>query len=160
MSPIESLLGKAMIDNRPNGFVLVDTHGQTLPSDADPEDGDQWVWVSYNEQVESYRVDFMLRLDSSVMLAVECDGHDFHDRTKQQAAYDRSRDRELLRLGIVTIRFTGSEIVHSPERCAFEIYQTILTLKERLLDIRAEAFRRALKPYIHGPRPRLTKEMV
>ncbi len=46
-------------------------------------------------------------------LIVECDGHDFHDRTKQQAAKDRSRDRDLTFQGFTIFRFTGSEIHNS-----------------------------------------------
>lgn len=80
----------------------------------------------------SYRVDFLICIDdngSEGWLAVECDGHDFHDRTKQQAASDRSRDRELLIVGIPTIRFTGSEIHHDADRCANEIWRTIDALR-------------------------------
>ena len=32
-------------------------------------------------------------------VVVECDGHDFHERTKEQAANDRERDRGLQGLG-------------------------------------------------------------
>jgi hypothetical protein len=76
-------------------------------------------------RVLSYRLDFVIEINSKYLLAIECDGHDFHDRTKQQAAYDRSRDRELLKIGIVTARFTGSEIHHSPSRCASDIWQIV-----------------------------------
>jgi very-short-patch-repair endonuclease len=80
--------------------------------------------------VESYRIDIMLE-GTYGRLAVECDGFDFHDRTKQQAAYDRSRDRRLLMLGIPTIRFTGSEIVHDDARCAAEVIDLFIELEER-----------------------------
>lgn len=45
-----------------------------------------------------------------VVLAIECDGHDFHEKTKEQARRDKSRDRLLMANGIHTIRFTGSEV--------------------------------------------------
>jgi very-short-patch-repair endonuclease len=68
-----------------------------------------------------YRVDFgvYLRLGSlaTAVLAVECDGHEFHSRTKEQAANDRSRDRSLLTNGIRVVRFTGSEIWRDPKAC-------------------------------------------
>lgn len=85
--------------------------------------------MSREVRILSYRVDILLVVrpvtGNAVRLAVECDGHDFHDRTKQQAAYDRARDRELLMHSVSTIRFTGSEIVHSPERCAGDVWDVV-----------------------------------
>lgn len=57
-------------------------------------------------------------------LAIEADGHEFHERTKQQAAADRERDRRLVRCGYTIIRFTGSEIHADPCGCAHEIIRT------------------------------------
>lgn len=54
-------------------------------------------------------------------LIVECDGHDFHERTKQQAARDRSRDRVAQHDGLPIFRFTGSEIWNDPLGCADEV---------------------------------------
>lgn len=53
---------------------------------------------------------------------VECDGHEFHERTKQQAQRDRSRDRELQRSGYRVFRFTGSELFKDPFACAKESF--------------------------------------
>lgn len=52
---------------------------------------------------------------------VECDGHDFHERTKEQAQRDRARDRAFQAAGIPVFRFTGSEIYASPTKCAREV---------------------------------------
>lgn len=80
-------------------------------------------WALYGDvHIESYRVDFLLQVRGDY-IAIECDGHEWHERTKQQAAYDKSRDRELLALGIRTTRFTGSEIHHSIDRCVADIYK-------------------------------------
>lgn len=54
-------------------------------------------------------------------LIVECDGHDFHERTKEQAARDRSKDRRAVLAGVDCFRFTGSEIWRDPWACAEEI---------------------------------------
>lgn len=54
-------------------------------------------------------------------LVVEVDGHDFHERTRFQAARDRQRDRAMIAEGFRVVRFTGSEIYRDPERCAAEI---------------------------------------
>lgn len=51
-------------------------------------------------------------------VAVECDGHEYHERTKEQARRDKSRDRKLLSLGFPVLRFTGSEIHEGPLRAA------------------------------------------
>lgn len=55
-------------------------------------------------------------------LIVECDGHDYHERTKEQAARDRSRDRELNAAGFDVFRFTGSELWRDPWGCAQQVY--------------------------------------
>lgn len=52
---------------------------------------------------------------------VECDGHDYHERTKEQAARDRSRDRAFQSIGIPVFRFTGSEIHEDATKCAREV---------------------------------------
>lgn len=94
-------------------------------------------WSLYGQvRVSSYKVDLLLEMRHSY-LAIECDGHEYHERTKQQATYDRSRDRDLLRLGIRTVRFTGSEIHHSIDRCVSDIY-----------DIARIASNEATAPYV------------
>ncbi len=118
MSPIEQKLYAALMGSVPVEYTLHD-----LISDGVFGDGDDYAVLAAQEQISSYRADFTLTANGGARLVVECDGHDFHDRTKQQAAYDRARDRELLAMGIQTMRFTGSEIHHSPERCAAEVWK-------------------------------------
>lgn len=59
-------------------------------------------------------------------LVVECDGHDFHERTKEQAKHDRSRDRDLVQRGYDVFRFTGSELWRDPLGCADQVHQWAL----------------------------------
>ncbi|WP_017182260.1 endonuclease domain-containing protein [Sphingobium xenophagum] len=75
--------------------------------------------VSFEPQVQigAYRADFVLTSDAQ-RLVVECDGHDFHERTKRQAARDRARDRSMLEAGYQVMRFTGSEIYADAMACA------------------------------------------
>jgi very-short-patch-repair endonuclease len=72
-----------------------------------------------------YRLDFAVvaRVAGPDLLriAIECDGHAFHERTKQQAQADKSRDRKLTSAGFRIFRFTGSEIFRDVEKCAAEI---------------------------------------
>jgi len=136
-SPIEDRLLDALCSAAPEWHWSDDS--------ADRLEVLQWpaerrrAYVLRNAPVLTYRVDIILvhrrfdhtQDDRPVLLAIECDGHEFHDRTKQQAAYDRARDRELLLLGIATVRFTGSEIHHSAERCAHEALKIFAKLIKR-----------------------------
>ena len=84
-----------------------------------------WFVFETQAQLEDYRVDFVFyqRGEEQALkgLVVECDGHDFHERTKKQAISDRSRDRRLQELGYTVYRFTGSEIYNDPMRCAEQV---------------------------------------
>jgi very-short-patch-repair endonuclease len=105
----------------------VETFGQDLGHDRVEQ------WSIYSDvPLLSYRADFAVRSEYGLVI-VECDGHDWHDRTKQQAAYDRARDRELLLTGLVTVRYTGSEIHHSAERCAREVIRIARMLGDKSL---------------------------
>lgn len=66
--------------------------------------------------VLSYIADFVL-ITPDLKMVIECDGHDFHERTKQQAAHDRKRDRAMTQEGWMVLRFTGSEIWANPFAC-------------------------------------------
>lgn len=70
--------------------------------------------------IGTYRVDFAV-IGYGVKIVVEVDGHDFHERTKEQAQRDKKRDRDLQAEGWSVLRFTGSEIYADADRCAREI---------------------------------------
>ena len=78
-----------------------------------------------------YRVDFLLRFDHhhwlpqarKTSIIIEADGHEFHERTPEQAERDRSRDRELTTAGATVFRFTGREIMRDPDGCARQIWR-------------------------------------
>jgi hypothetical protein len=79
------------------------------------------------------RVDFVLlrwlrdveRLRSplvrSPMVIVECDGHEYHERTPKQAERDRSRDRAFQAAGHTVLRFTGRELWRDPYACVDQV---------------------------------------
>ena len=52
---------------------------------------------------------------------LEVDGHEFHEKTKEQAIRDKSRDRFITRKGFPIFRFTGSEIFNQPHQIAKEV---------------------------------------
>ena len=74
-----------------------------------------------------YYLDFALLHSDGRKVCVECDGHDYHERTKEQAQRDRERDRYLTLRDWRVLRFTGSEIYHDAEKC---VRETIEHLKQ------------------------------
>lgn len=60
-------------------------------------------------------------------LLVECDGHNFHERTKEQSTRDKRKDRHATVEGIDTFRFSGSDIWKDPWGCAREIMDWAVT---------------------------------
>lgn len=54
-------------------------------------------------------------------LVIEVDGHDFHERTKEQAQRDKKRDRDLQAAGFTVFRFTGREVYSGADDKALEI---------------------------------------
>ena len=90
-------------------------------------------------QIGPYRVDFCFVADciygKPLLVAVECDGHEFHERTKEQAARDKLRDRDLMRRGVHVMRFTGSEIHKDAEACFYdEVFSYMLDRHQEGVD--------------------------
>lgn len=78
-------------------------------------------------KIDNYTVDFLLRyvMDGKTKtVIVECDGHDFHEKTKEQVSKDKKRDRHLVTGGHLILRFSGSEIVSDPDA----VIQSIIRL--------------------------------
>ena len=78
------------------------------------------VKVRPQAKIGPYRVDFLISC-GDIRMIVECDGHDFHEKTKEQAAKDKKRDRWFQSNGFKVMRFTGSELWRDPWACADEI---------------------------------------
>ena len=141
-SPIEKAMACALslVAHEKAANVRFKTNGNTFGDfDEDPD----FIQISTQEKIGKYRVDFLITYTESVpdfdnkttmkdgvvipgvktettSLIVECDGHDFHDRTKEQASRDRARDRELKKLGYEVFRYTGSDIWADVYGCATE----------------------------------------
>ena len=69
-----------------------------------------------------YRVDIAF---PEAKVAVECDGHEFHERTKEQAERDRKRDRYMQIHGWIVLRYTGREIHRDTNACAVEVLNLV-----------------------------------
>ena len=61
------------------------------------------------------------RPKNHVQIAVELDGHDFHEKTKEQAQRDKEKDRWLQSQGWIVARFTGSEVWNDPDEVIHKI---------------------------------------
>lgn len=115
-SPVESLLWA--------GWEMM-KHRLMLPPEG--------VRVTPQQKLGKYRADFVFLVTNKdgkpKSLVVEVDGHDFHERTKDQAARDRSRDRWMAENGYDVMRFTGSEVWANPFACAIEIAERLHILR-------------------------------
>ncbi|MCL6455084.1 MAG: endonuclease domain-containing protein [Alicyclobacillus sp.] len=86
--------------------------------------GDNRVRLFLQKQIGKYRVDFAVEY-GDVKIVIECDGHEFHEKTKEQAARDKKRDRYLASQGYTVLRYTGSEIVKNPAQIIDDIMPLI-----------------------------------
>jgi very-short-patch-repair endonuclease len=73
------------------------------------------------------RIDFVVEplVADALPLAIELDGHEFHEKTKGQAAHDRKRERSIVRSGYQVIRFTGHEVFQDAGACVKEVVQLL-----------------------------------
>lgn len=131
-SPIEEMMASALIYSQAFEGSTGEEHflccDYSWPYDPAPFGG---TFFYSQAAVGPYRVDFLIRAasdDAVKFVVVECDGHDFHERTKEQAARDRSRDRWMAERDITVLRFTGSEIHKDALACAESISNVICRL--------------------------------
>ena len=134
-SPIESMVIASALSD---GWVYPEQHGWCHALARFKEAGGQAhkiLWrhdalfcVAFQVGVVADHRQFRLDIsacslfDKIVKVAVELDGHDYHERTKAQARHDKSRDRALTQSGWLNLRFTGSEIYEDPSRVLEELH--------------------------------------
>lgn len=92
----------------------------------------RFLFMRHQMPIERWRADFVfyawdnqpriLKKPGWRELVVECDGHNFHERTKQQAARDRARDRAMVLNDKTVFRFTGSELWKDSWGCAGQVF--------------------------------------
>jgi very-short-patch-repair endonuclease len=78
-----------------------------------------------------FKIDFVVSAEPDVRLAIEIDGHDFHEKTKAQVSRDKARERAIVRTGYTPLRFSGSEVFGNPRKCVNEVVEAI---KQRRAD--------------------------
>lgn len=85
------------------------------------------------KKIGRHRVDFLASWsydEPRQKIIVECDGHNFHERTKEQAQKDRAKDRDWQNAGFRVFRFTGSEIYRDAFACATEVFEALLAMSD------------------------------
>lgn len=131
-SPIEDMLlgGLLWLHMDWAGFPSFDylsgPNEEDRPDDNTGLDGRPGVdyWLTPQAEIAGYKADFLLwfRVGKEVGgIVIECDGHAFHEKTKEQAARDKKRDREILKAGYPVLRFTGSEVFKDPLGCVEQV---------------------------------------
>lgn len=128
-----------------------------------------WVHTAYDAmrfdldpqtQIEPYLIDFttsglahfvneghfdmaQLTVISSLLprYAIEIDGFAWHDRTPEQAEYERKRARFVQSQGYTVLRFAAREVLRDPDTCVHEV-----SYKRVLPDIQAIYKRISIRP--------------
>lgn len=146
-SPIERLLGWAML-----GFIT-DYEDRSPAFSIQPSRdidalrldlircgwGGSPIQLCTQVQIGTWRADFLgfargADVNNPMGLVIECDGHDFHEKTKEQAARDKVRDRYFASAGYHVLRFTGSEIWRDANACATQIFDAVKNYEDREID--------------------------
>jgi len=106
----------------------------SMPDDVGFGPGRSHIYFWRQYTVLDWKVDFLLGMQAldggECYVVVECDGHEFHERTKEQAAKDRSRDRRLQDAGYRIHRYTGHELYKDPWQCVNDAMLSLLRLAE------------------------------
>ena len=63
--------------------------------------------------------------ENALKLVIECDGHEFHEKTKEQVKRGNERDYNLKIAGYDILHFSGSQIYNEPMTCAKKVYEYI-----------------------------------
>jgi len=68
-----------------------------------------------------------------VRVAVELDGHEFHQKTKEQVERDHRRSRALAKAGWTVLRYAGSEVWRDAGACALDVAGVVIEAVDRIV---------------------------
>lgn len=76
--------------------------------------------IYFGDKKTNYKADFLITVtnknsdgDKKVLkIIIECDGYDFHQKTKEQVDNDNIRERRLQSNGFIVFRYSGREIIN------------------------------------------------
>lgn len=118
-SPIEKIFFVALINVFISYDLILYVDNQTL--------------IESNEK--KYYADFTIEHDElcnrylkkDFKLVIECDGYEFHQKTKEQVDNDNQREYDIKMSGWEIIRFSGRELYNNPIECAKKVIRYIAT---------------------------------
>jgi len=126
-SPIEIAMFAALYVEATSGelaFDIVETPARGVRFDwAAAPAGLSILAIESQIELTGMRPDFIVstRGRREKFMIVECDGHEFHEKKKEQSTRDKARARGFQAEGYSFYPFTGSEIWRDPCACADEI---------------------------------------
>jgi len=111
-------------------------------AEADPHHYELQRQVSVEADGSRYRFDFVVSWSprgngmcfEPLKVAVEIDGHAFHEKTLDQVTKRNKRDRALQGLGYVVLHFSFSELMRDPVQCVREVITAADAESCRLVD--------------------------
>lgn len=108
------------------GWCLTEPHQSSSVIEAQKPIGNRKadLAIEYTDHLHSELLRWKWSVNTenlTVRCVVECDGHDFHEKTKEQASSDKRRDRELQLAGYHVLRFSGADIYKDACACAAEV---------------------------------------
>ena len=89
---------------------------------------------------ERFRLDFFVDIEPELasqlrraglswpLIAVEVDGHEFHERTREQVACRDRRDRALQQAQWKVFHFSYAEFTNRPEACVREVWEFVANI--------------------------------
>lgn len=84
--------------------------------DFEFEADDYLSYLTFGNKIKNY----------NFKLAIECDGYEFHQKTKEQVQKDNEREYNLKMAGYEVLRFSGTQIYNNPLKCAEDTYNYIM----------------------------------
>jgi very-short-patch-repair endonuclease len=148
-SPIERMLNSALVTSRIERN-LSDGAPQTWKRN---DKGSRETWdfecseglsIDPQRKIGKFRVDFAVSyhccawansggrpgdskvLDCGKTIVIECDGHEWHERTEKERRYEKKRDRFLQSKGYEVFHYTGKEVTDDPFKVAEEILDYLM----------------------------------
>lgn len=97
--------------------------------------GDATYRLDFELATECHGLERELRRYRLPRIAIELDGHEFHERTREQVVYRNSRDRALQCDEWQVLHFSGSEVVKDPIWCVTEAMRAAQKIVRRRAEL-------------------------
>lgn len=134
MNEIETRFSDAISEYLKNEKICINNKVFSLDKEEfgyqlDQENGDTVIIFDFKIQPKDkcfsgYIPDFAIFINGAEQgYVIEIDGHEWHEKTKEQARADKEKDRTYLKHNFIPIRFTGSEVYHNVDNCIREVFE-------------------------------------